>query len=259
MNSVMFSMVQGHTTVIGGKCCWTLSTCHVHMSSPLRIVTECILQMTFETCKLMSCITCSIPESTCIPSAKVVECKLVYDQIGEIISLDGENDNKVTSFAEFSNEFEDMEFSWKGCVTSNHFKEEFAEVDEAAETLYIVVSPFLLNFYCAHLVVSVQSLPHDPHEMKVITAYLLAILGGNASPSAKDLKGILGSVGVDHDNDMIEHLLTQVKGKYIMELIADGREKLASVLSGGGAVAVASAAAGVGGGAAASAAAEPKK
>ncbi|KAL8482105.1 hypothetical protein ACS0TY_028310 [Phlomoides rotata] len=183
---------------------------------------------------------------------------------------------KLPPFAEFSNEFEDMEFSWKGCVTSNHLKEEFAEVDEAAETLYIVVSPFLLKlvilfivsldcyigmacFYCAHLIVSVQSLQHDPHEMKVITAYLLAILGGNASPSAKDLKGMLGSVGVDHDNDMIEHLLTQVKGKYIMELIADGREKLASVLSGGGAIAVASAAAGVGGGAAASAAAEPKK
>ncbi|KAL8503878.1 hypothetical protein ACS0TY_022560 [Phlomoides rotata] len=156
----------------------------------------------------------------------VVECKLVYDQIGEIISLDGENDNKVTSFAEFSNEFENMDFSWKGCVTSIHLKEEFVEVDEAAETLYIVVSPFLLKlvilviisldcyigmacFYCAHLVVSVQSLPHDPHEMKVITAYLLAVLGGNASPSAKDLKGILGSIGVDHDNDMIEHLLTQ--------------------------------------------------
>ncbi|KAL8482282.1 hypothetical protein ACS0TY_028444 [Phlomoides rotata] len=140
----------------------------------------------------------------------VVECKLVSDRIREIISLDGENDNKVTSFAEFSNEFfEDMEFSWKGCVKSIHLKEEFAEVDEAAEALYIV--------------------------------------------------GILGSVGVDHDNDMIEHLLTQVKGKDIMELIAAGREKLAYVPSGGGAVAVASAAAGVGGGAAESAAAELKK
>ncbi|KAL8505067.1 hypothetical protein ACS0TY_016323 [Phlomoides rotata] len=114
--------------------------------------------------------------------------------------------------------------------------------------------------HCAHIDVSVQSLPHDTHaEMKVIAAYLLAVLGGNASPSAEDLKGILGSVGVDHDNDMIEHLLTQVKGKDITDLIAAGCEKLASVPSGGGAVAVASSAAGVGGGAAASAAAEPKK
>ncbi|KAL8508568.1 hypothetical protein ACS0TY_018986 [Phlomoides rotata] len=68
----------------------------------------------------------------------VVECKLVSDRIGEIISLDGENDNKVTSFAEFSNEFEEMEFSWKGCVKSIHLKKEFAKVDEAVEALYIV-------------------------------------------------------------------------------------------------------------------------
>lgn len=58
---------------------------------------------------------------------------------------------------------------------------------------------------------------------------------------------------------MIEHLLAQVKGKDITEIIAAGREKLASVPSGGGAVAVASSAAAGGGGASAPAAAEPKK
>ncbi|KAJ0816444.1 putative ribosomal protein P2 [Helianthus annuus] len=30
--------------------------------------------------------------------------------------------------------------------------------------------------------------------MKVVAAYLLALLGGNTSPSADDLKNILGSV-----------------------------------------------------------------
>jgi hypothetical protein len=30
-------------------------------------------------------------------------------------------------------------------------------------------------------------------KMKVIAAYLLAVLGGNTSPSAEDLKNILGS------------------------------------------------------------------
>ncbi|XP_011077887.1 60S acidic ribosomal protein P2B [Sesamum indicum] len=94
--------------------------------------------------------------------------------------------------------------------------------------------------------------------MKVIAAYLLAVLGGNASPSADDLKNILNSVGAEADDDRIELLLTQVKGKDITELIAAGREKLASVPAGGGAVAVAAPAAG-GGGAAAPAAAEPKK
>ncbi|KAL8478146.1 hypothetical protein ACS0TY_030148 [Phlomoides rotata] len=57
--------------------------------------------------------------------------------------------------------------------------------------------------------------------MKIIAAYLLVVLGGNASPSADDLKSILGS------------------SKDITELIASGREKLALVPSGGGGVAVA--------------------
>lgn len=65
------------------------------------------------------------------------------------------------------------------------------------------------------------------------------------------------TVGAEADDDRIEFLLSEVKGKDITELIAAGREKLASVPSGGGgAVAVA---APVGGGAAAPAAAEPKK
>ncbi|XP_062160418.1 large ribosomal subunit protein P2y-like [Alnus glutinosa] len=93
--------------------------------------------------------------------------------------------------------------------------------------------------------------------MKVIAAYLLAVLGGNTSPSAEDLKNILGSVGAEVDDDKIELLLCEVKGKDITELIASGREKLASVPSGGGG-AVAVAATG-GGGGAAPAAAEPKK
>ncbi|THF98164.1 hypothetical protein TEA_028409 [Camellia sinensis var. sinensis] len=66
------------------------------------------------------------------------------------------------------------------------------------------------------------------------------------------------SVGAEADDDRIQLLLSEVKGKDITELIASGREKLASVPSGGGdAVAVTS----YGGGAtaAAPAAAEPKK
>ncbi|KAL8217146.1 hypothetical protein R6Q57_023983 [Mikania cordata] len=95
--------------------------------------------------------------------------------------------------------------------------------------------------------------------MKVVAAYLLALLGGNTCPSAEDLKNILGSVGADADDDKIELLLSQVKGKDITELIASGREKLASVPSGGGGVAVSAAAGGGGGAAPAAAAAESKK
>lgn len=53
--------------------------------------------------------------------------------------------------------------------------------------------------------------------------------------------------------------MSNVKGKDIAELIASGREKLASVPSGGGGVVAVSAGGGGGGGAAAPAAEESKK
>ncbi|MFS7989596.1 putative ribosomal protein L12 family [Helianthus anomalus] len=96
------------------------------------------------------------------------------------------------------------------------------------------------------------------NRLQVVAAYLLALLGGNTSPSADDLKNILGSVGADAEEDKIELLLKEVKGKDITELIASGREKLASVPSGGGG-GVAVAAATGGGAAPAAAAAETKK
>ncbi|XP_078157252.1 large ribosomal subunit protein P2B-like [Carex rostrata] len=93
--------------------------------------------------------------------------------------------------------------------------------------------------------------------MKVIAAYLLLALGGNTSPSCEDIEGILESVGAESDKKRIEFLLSELKGKDLAEVIAAGREKFASVPSGGG-VAVA-AAAPAAGGAAAPAAAEAKK
>ncbi|KAK4426492.1 60S acidic ribosomal protein P2 [Sesamum alatum] len=54
--------------------------------------------------------------------------------------------------------------------------------------------------------------------MKIVAAYLLVVLGGNTSPSAEDLKDILGSVDAEADEDKIELLLSQVKGKDIIEL-----------------------------------------
>ncbi|KAM7263752.1 hypothetical protein ACFE04_001435 [Oxalis oulophora] len=95
--------------------------------------------------------------------------------------------------------------------------------------------------------------------MKVVAAYLLAVLGGNNSPTAEDIKSILGSVGAEADDERITLLLSETKGKDITELIAAGREKLASVPSGGGGGGVAVAASGGGGGGAAPAAAEAKE
>ena len=87
-----------------------------------------------------------------------------------------------------------------------------------------------------------------------MAAYLLAVLGGNVSLCADDLKSILGSVGAGADDDGIELLLFEVKGIGITELIASGREKLALVPSGGGVAVAAS-----DGGGAAPAATEPRK
>ncbi|KDP42715.1 hypothetical protein JCGZ_23655 [Jatropha curcas] len=94
--------------------------------------------------------------------------------------------------------------------------------------------------------------------MKVVAAYLLAVLGGNAAPSADDIKDILSCVGADVDDDKVRFLLSEIEGKDITELIAAGREKLASVPSGGG-VAVAAAAPAGGAVSAPAAAAEAKK
>ncbi|CAN6346651.1 unnamed protein product, partial [Urochloa humidicola] len=83
--------------------------------------------------------------------------------------------------------------------------------------------------------------------MKVIAAYLLAVLGGNTSPSADDIKNILESVGAEADEEKLDFLLAELKDKDITEVIAAGREKFASVPSGGGAVAVGAPVAAAGG------------
>ena len=104
--------------------------------------------------------------------------------------------------------------------------------------------------------------------MKHLAAYLLLGLGGNTSPSADDVKGVLSSVGIDADEERLDTLIDELKGKDLQEvcsprlskskiqenltkdsqLIAEGSNKLASVPSGGGG-------GGSGGGAAAPAAA----
>ncbi|KAG6999260.1 hypothetical protein G7Y79_00036g072160 [Physcia stellaris] len=70
--------------------------------------------------------------------------------------------------------------------------------------------------------------------MKHLAAYLLLGLGGNTSPSADDVKGVLSSVGIDADEERLDKLIDELKGKDLQELIAEGSTKLASVPSGGG-------------------------
>ncbi|KIK47394.1 hypothetical protein CY34DRAFT_247207 [Suillus luteus UH-Slu-Lm8-n1] len=92
--------------------------------------------------------------------------------------------------------------------------------------------------------------------MRHIAAYLLLQIGGNASPSADDVKKVLSAVGIEADDDRLDTLISELEGKDINTLIAEGSAKLSSVPSGG---AVAAAAPSAGGAAPAAAVEEEKK
>ncbi|KAG9266492.1 ribosomal protein, large P2, like [Astyanax mexicanus] len=94
--------------------------------------------------------------------------------------------------------------------------------------------------------------------MRYVAAYLLAALSGKDNPSSNDIKKILESVGIEVDETRMGKVVSELNGKKVEDVIAQGYGKLASVPS-GGAVAVASSAAPAAGGAAAPAAAEEKK
>jgi large subunit ribosomal protein LP2 len=57
--------------------------------------------------------------------------------------------------------------------------------------------------------------------MKHLAAYLLLGLAGNTSPSASDIKGVLESVGIDADDERLEKLLSELKGKDIQQVRAN--------------------------------------
>lgn len=54
--------------------------------------------------------------------------------------------------------------------------------------------------------------------MKHLAAYLLLALGGNSSPSEKDVKTVLESVGVEADDERLSKLISELKGKDLQEV-----------------------------------------
>ncbi|XP_061640121.1 60S acidic ribosomal protein P2 [Phyllopteryx taeniolatus] len=94
--------------------------------------------------------------------------------------------------------------------------------------------------------------------MRYVAAYLLAVLGGNTSPSAKDIKVILGSVGIEAEDERLNKVISELQGKNINEVMNSGLSKLASVPA-GGAVAAPAASGKAASAGAAPAAAEEKK
>merc|ERR1711924_521980 len=66
---------------------------------------------------------------------------------------------------------------------------------------------------------------------------MLAVVGGNASPSVADCKKILSSMDISLDGDAEKRLtdfVEEMAGKDINEVMAAGHEKLATIPMGGG-------------------------
>lgn len=70
--------------------------------------------------------------------------------------------------------------------------------------------------------------------MKYLGAYMLAVIGGKPNPTSDDIKAILDSGGVEFEADTLSKVMSELEGKNVMDVIAAGMSKLASVPSGGG-------------------------
>merc|ERR1711959_709499 len=71
--------------------------------------------------------------------------------------------------------------------------------------------------------------------MKVVASYMLAVVGGNATPSVSDCKKILKAMNISLDADQeerLEELVEEMNGKDIHEVIAEGHKKLAKIPGG---------------------------
>lgn len=58
--------------------------------------------------------------------------------------------------------------------------------------------------------------------MRYVAAYMLAVLGGKASPSQNDIEKILSSVGIETDAEKLKKVINELNGKSMDELIAKG-------------------------------------
>merc|ERR1719188_1832464 len=84
--------------------------------------------------------------------------------------------------------------------------------------------------------------------LKYAAAYMMAALAGNEAPAAKDIKKILESVDAECDDEIASKLCSELEGKTIHEVVAEGKEKLKSFGGGGGGGGGGAVAAGGGGG-----------
>ncbi|KAG6935375.1 Ribosomal Protein Lateral Stalk Subunit P2-like, partial [Chelydra serpentina] len=69
-------------------------------------------------------------------------------------------------------------------------------------------------------------------KMRYVAAYLLAVLGGNNNPTAKNIKKILNSVGIDADDECVNKVISELNGKDVDDVVNSGLSKLACVPAG---------------------------
>ena len=60
--------------------------------------------------------------------------------------------------------------------------------------------------------------------MRYVAAYLLASLGKGAEPTSADLEKILESVGIESDKEQVKKVISELKGKKLDDVIAEGNE-----------------------------------
>merc|ERR1719183_737090 len=70
--------------------------------------------------------------------------------------------------------------------------------------------------------------------MKVIAAYVLCVLGGNATPSAADVTKVIEAVGATADEETIGKLIADLADKDFNEVMDKGMDLLKDVSMGGG-------------------------
>ena len=64
--------------------------------------------------------------------------------------------------------------------------------------------------------------------MRVIAAYALCVVGGNATPSAADVTAIITAGGGEADEASVASLIADMNGKSLEELLIKGEEQLES-------------------------------
>lgn len=64
--------------------------------------------------------------------------------------------------------------------------------------------------------------------MRIIAAYLMAVLGGNSSPDAAAINKILDSVGITADAAEVEKIIADLEGKDLDALVASGKYPILS-------------------------------